>query len=339
MTAPAPRGPALTFANSFFSLTNGVTVNTFSPGAQLSYDPTWQISASLTPRFYLTDTTFLWLNQGLYYEATDSNDGTYNREPMLSDTLLDLRQVVTWEGFVFQPQVRLGFPLSKASQAASRILQAGAGVTVARPIPELASFTPALTLGYRRWFQTKNVPTTSEPWAGNCTQPDPLQPPVCTQASGVTNGRDILLAGLTLTIMPLAGLTVSGSGFYMATYGEELAPASIPINGGTTTLDDQSLTHWRAFTYFSLAVAYDVLPWLNLQLGIQNAANVAPLYNPDGSVRSPFTADTQIFLSTTVGLDGVYEELFRGAEDDGLTPEERQRRRQGLASRPRATTF
>ena len=336
---PARTGPEFTFANSFFSWTNGVTVNTFAPGAQLTYDPTWQMSFSLTPRFYLTDTTFLWLNQGLWYEVTDANDGTYNREPLLSDTLLDLRQIFAWEGFVFQPQARLGFPLSKASQAAGRILQTGLGLTVARPFAELASFTVAGTFGYRRWWQTRNVPTVSQPYAGNCTQPDPLQPPICTQASGSTNGRDILLAGISLSVMPVSGLTVSGSAFYMAMYGEELAPASIPINGGTTTIPDRSITHWRAFTYFSLAVAYDVLPWLNLQLGIQNSANVAPLYNPDGSVRSPFTADTQIFLSTTIGLDGLYEEIFEDSEDDGLTPEERQRRRQGLASRGQSNAF
>jgi hypothetical protein len=124
----------------------------------------------------------------------------------------------------------------------------------------------------------------------------------------------------------------------MASYGEELAPADVAINGGNVTLEDESATHWRAFTYFSLAVGYDVLPWLNLQLGVQNAANVAPLYNPDGSVRSPFTADTQVFLTTTIGLDGLYQEIFSGDDGDGLTPEERQRRRQGLASRGRATS-
>ncbi|MFK7987651.1 MAG: hypothetical protein AB8I08_16660 [Sandaracinaceae bacterium] len=330
-SSPAPSGPALTFANSFFGFTNAVTAHTFSPDAQLTYDPTYVMNFSLTPRFYLTDTTFLWLNQAMSVELTDSNTGTYNREPLLSDTLLDLRQLLIWEGFVFQGQLRLGFPLSKASQSAGRVLQTGLGLTVARPFPELASLTFAATVGYRRWWATRNVPATGAPYPGNCTQPEPGQPPVCTQASGQTTARDILLAGLTTTIAPVPGLTVSLSAFYMAAYGHELSPADVPINGGSNTIGDDSATHWRPFTYFALAVGYDVLPWLNLQLGVQNAGVVAPLYSPDGSVRSPFTADTQVFLTTTLGLDAIVNEVTGSGEDDGLTPEERQRRRQGLA--------
>ncbi|HBQ11017.1 MAG TPA: hypothetical protein DEF51_07505 [Myxococcales bacterium] len=125
----------------------------------------------------------------------------------------------------------------------------------------------------------------------------------------------------------------------MAIYGHELADQSVGVNGGDVTVGDESPTHWRPFTYFNLAVAYDVLPWLNVQLGIQNSAIVAPLYNPNGSVRSPFSADTQVYLSTTIGLDSLYGEIVGGGEDDGLTPEERQRRRQGLAGRGGATAF
>jgi hypothetical protein len=107
----------------------------------------------------------------------------------------------------------------------------------------------------------------------------------------------------------------------------------------TTTCDSTLLVEqsaeqwrWRWFTYYTLAVAYDVQPWLNLQLGVANAAFLAPFFNDDGSVRSPFNPDTQVYLSTTITLDGLYETLTAGAEEDGLTPEERQRRRQGLAS-------
>ncbi len=332
-------GPALTFANSFFSYTNAVTVHTFAPAAQLSYDPTWLMQMNLTPRFYLTDTTFLWLNQSVSLEVTDSNFDTYNREPLLADTLLDLRQLLSWEGFVFQGQLRVGFPLSKASQAAGRILQTGVGLTVARPFPELAGFTVAATFGYRRWWATRNVPFTHEPDGGSCFTPSPGETPECQQASGLSTARDILLGGLTLNLAPIPGLTISASGFYFTTYGHELADAVVPINGGDTTHEDGSVTHWRPFTYFALAVAYDVLPWLNLQLGIQNSGGAAPLYNPDGSVRSPFSPDTQVFLTSTVSLDGLYGEIVGGDSEDDLTPEERQRRRQGLARSGGSSAF
>ncbi len=331
--APAPSGPQFTFANSFFTWTTAATAHTFAPGAQLTYDPTVQMGFSLTPRFYLTDTTFLWMNQSMSLELTDSNFDTYNREPLLSDTLLDVRQMLpSWEGFVVQLQGRLGFPLSKASQSAQRILQTGLGLTIARPFPELAGFTVAVTGSYRRWWATSNVAQTQEAYPGQCVQPSPDEAPVCTQASGLTTARDILVAGLTMNVAPFSGFTVSFSGFYFGTYNFEIGDANVPINGGGVTVVDDGPAHWRHFTYFSLAVAYDVMPWLNLQLGIQNSGVVAPLFDDTGNVRSPFSPDTQIFLSTTIGLDSFVNEVAGGEEDDGLTPEQRQRRRQGLAS-------
>jgi len=337
--APRPSGPALTFANSFFSWTNAVTAHTFAPGAQLTYDPTYVMNFSVTPRFYLTDTTFLWANQAMSLELTDSNGGTYNREPLLGDTLLDLRQIVAWEGFVFQGQARLGFPVSKASQAAGRIMQTGLGLTIARPIPEAAGFTIAATFNYRRWWATRNVAEATESYPGQCTQPSPGEAPVCTQASGLTTARDVLIGGLTMNVAPFAGFSVSFSGFMLGTYNHEVGATDIDVNGGQVRLEDDSPTHWRAFTYFSLAVAYDVTPWLNLQLGVQNSGVVAPLFDTSGNVRSPFSPDTQVFLTTTIGLDSLVGEIVGGGEDDGLSPEERQRRRQGLASTGRRSAF
>lgn len=340
--APAPSGPALTFANSFFTWTHGLTLNSLAPDAQLTHNPTYYQSLGLIPRFYLTNTTFLWANVGLSYELTDSDDTTYNHEPLLTDTLLDLRQNLSWEGFVFQGQVRLGFPTSKASIAGGRVMQTGVGLTVTRPFPELASFTVSINGGYRRWWSTRTTTGTMDPpeytGPGGCTS-ETGQAGICTSAGALTNARDIVITGLTLTVMPLAGFTVTFQGIYLGTYGSEIAPIDVPINGGGHHVEDDSLTHWRHFTYFTLAVAYDLTPWMNLALGIQNSGFAAPLYNPDGSVRSPFNPDTQIYLSLTLGLDGIYNEIFGADEEDSLTPEERQRRRQGLASRGSSTSF
>ncbi|MBZ0122203.1 MAG: hypothetical protein K8H88_34735, partial [Sandaracinaceae bacterium] len=268
--------------------------------------------------------------QTLGLELTDSNDTTYNHEPQLWDTLIDLRQLLMWEGFVFQGQARIAFPTSKASQSASRVLQTGLGLTVTRVVPEAWGLTVAGTFGYRRWWATSNVSRTASPYPGNCFQPSPGEVPVCTQAGAQSTDRDIFIAGLSVTITPIGALSINLSGFYFATYGHELATGVVPINGGTIDVADGSPTHWRAFTYFSLAVGYDFLPWLNVQLGVQNSNNGATLYAPDGSVRAPFSYDTQVFLSGTIAIDGIYTELA-GSDDAGLTPEERQRRRQGLA--------
>lgn len=346
--APARRGPALSFANSFFSYTNAVTLHTLDPSAQLTYNPTWQMSFGLTPRFYLTDTTFLWLNQGLFIELTDSDNDTYNHEPILSDTTLDLRQNIPWEGFVFQGAARVVFPLSKGSQAARRVLQTGLALTATRPFPELASFTVSASFGYRRWWAMSNVAQIQDGARPGYTTSDNLllcEPvdggrvsPICSQAGSSTTARDLIVTGLALSVMPFAGFTVQFSAFYLGMYGDEIATAEVNVNGGTVTLEDDSLTHWRHFTSFVLAVGYDVLPYLNISLGLQNSSVAAPLYNPDGSVRSPFNADSQLYLTVTLGLDGLYNEIA-GSDEEGLTPEERQRRRQGLAQSGGAISF
>src|SRR5690606_1685507 len=220
-------------------------------------------------------------------------------------------------------------PISKPSIAAGRILQTGVGLTITRPFPELASFTVSVTGAYRRWWDTRTSPGTLDPpeytGPGGCVS-ESGSAGICNTAGSLTNARDIVVTGLTLTVMPFPGPTVAFQGIYLGTYGNEIAPANVPINGGYEHLEDDSLTHWRHFTYFTLAVAYDVTPWMNLQLGIQNAGVAASLYAKNGSIQSPFNPDTQLYLSMTLGLDGIYNELFGADEDDGLTPEERQRR-------------
>lgn len=339
---PPPAGPELTFANSYFSWGHYVTAWTFAPGAGLTYNPTYFQTFSLNPRFYLTNTTFLWLNQGMSIELTDSDDGTYNREPMLDDTFLDLRQNIPWEGFVFQAAARLAFPLSKASQAAQRVMQTGLALTVTRPFPEAANFTIAANFAYRHWWALSNVAmaraSSSTPGYCNPASFGSTNEP-CVQAGGPTTLRDLLVAGLTLSVAPVPELSIVLQGIWVSAYAHELAPGTVAINGGEITLEDESLTHWRNFTYLMLAVAYDVQPWLNLQLGISNSGVMAPLYSPDGSVRGPFNSDTQIFLSATLTLDTIYQGLFGASEDEGLTPEERQRRRQGLAHNGGTSAF
>lgn len=346
-TPPPRRGPALTFANSFFSYTNEVTFNSFAPGGQLSYNPYWAMSFSITPRFYLTDATFLWLNQGLSIELTDSDWTATNHEPVLTDTTLDLRHNFLWEGFVIQPHARLVFPLSKTSQSARRIVQTGLGVSITRPFPELASFTVSGSLGYRRWWSAATAPQYAPGAAPDYRTLDgetyceagTRSTPLCTQAGSSTTARDVIVAGLVFTVMPISGLTVQLAGFYIGMYGHEVGEAHLSVGGRDVVLVDDSPTHWRHFTSLSFAVGYDVLPYLNLSLGVQNGAGAAPLWNPDGSVRSPFNPDTQVFLTATVGIDALVNQLVSSEEEDGLTPEERQRRRQGLAQRDSATMF
>lgn len=326
----------LAWRNTFFSWTQGVTFNSFVRDGQLSYDPVYYHWFFINPRWYLDAQTFFVLGASGFIEVTDDDSSAYNHEFQLGDMTLELRRTIPWEGFVFIPSARLAFPVSKISQGAQRYLNTGLGVTVVRPIPEAAGMTLALFAGYRRWWAGSNVVVAQGADCVSTSRTTGDQEAFCNGAT--TTESDRFIVSLTINLTPVEGFTISLSGAWLWIQGYQTSPFTLasqpgivladPSMGGT--LEDMG-NHWRNFTSYSLFVAYDVAPWFNLSLGVANSTNLAPLYNDDGSVRSPFNPDTQVNLTAQFTLDGIYEELFGSNEDDGLTPEERQRRRQGLA--------
>ena len=340
----------LPWRNSFFTWTNQANFNSFLRDAQLSYNPVYQQQFTLSPRWYLGPMTQLRASVSLNVEITDTDLNALNRDPQLLDPVLTLLHMVPWEGFILMPQVRLAFPVSKASQASERYFQAGAGLTVVRIIPELANLTLAGVFSYRRWFAGSNVIRTGDPQPDRCGGPTPAvvggadaAPQVttafCDQVGGASAASDVILAGISATMTPVGSFSINLSAFLFTLHGFGLAPwvsdpGQVITREEPLVLEDGSPSHWRNFTFVSVSVAYQFTPWLNMSLGIQNSGLAAPAYNPDGSLRNPlFTPDTQVFLSATFGVDTIYNELFGETEDD-LTPEERQRRQQGLASGP-----
>lgn len=349
----APSGPEpLPWRNTFFTWTNQATFNSFLRDAQLSYNPVYQQSFSLAPRWYIGPMTQIRGSLSLSLEITDTDGNALNRDPQIGDPTLSLLHLIPWEGFIFMPSVRLAFPVSKSSQAAQRYFQAGAGLTLVRIIPEVANLTLAGVFRYSRWFAGSNVVRVGAPQPDRCGGPAPpvttgadpapqITTAFCDQLGTTSAASDIILAGISATMTPVGGFSINLSAFLYTLHGFGLAPwTSEPgqvltrEDNDPIVIEDGSPSHWRNFTYISIAVAYQFTPWLNMSLGIQNSGNVASAWNPDGSVRNPlFTPDTQVFLSATFGVDTIYNELF-GAEEEELTPEERQRRQQGLASGP-----
>lgn len=341
--APAPAD--LPWRNSFFSWTHQATFNSFVPDGQLSYNPLYVQAFSLSPRWYLAPASYFVAIQSLQLEVTDADGDALNRDPQLGDTVVEFRQMFPWEGFMFMGQARVTLPVSKASQAAQVYFGTGLGLTVVRPIPEI-NLTLAGVFRWSHTFAGSNVVRTGIPQPDSCpagpmissagpgTAPE-FATAMCDQLGTASTGRDSILSGFFATLA-FDALSINLQAFFFSVYGHELAPAYVNVATSEEPLmiADGSPTHWRNFTYFALSVGYQFTSWLNLSLGIQNSHLVASAWNPDGSIRNPlFTPDTQVFLSATVQLDTIYTEAA-GSADDGLTPEERQRRRQGLASGP-----
>ena len=343
--AAAPPEPP-PWRNTFFNFSNQVTTNTFWQGGQLSYNPTYQQAYSISPRWYPGTGGFIRGNMGFTLELTDANSGVRNREPLLNDLLLDyVHPFMLGEGFILMTMARVTVPLSRASLAAQRYLQAAGQLTLIKIIPEAGNLTLAVLGRYGHWFAGSNVVQTDTPQP--CTTTNVPSANVggtgvgdiddtCGQFGSATTGRHVILAGVSATMTPIGAFSINLSAFIFNSYGHDLAAAEINVASSEEPLilQDGSPSHWRNFTYFALSVAYQFLPWLNMSLGIQNSGVVASAYQPNGDLYNPlFTPNTQVFLSATIGLDQLFLEITGGGEED-LTPEERQRRQQGLASGP-----
>ena len=345
--APPPPPP---WRNSFFSYNNQVSTNSFWRGAQLSHNPVWQMGFSVIPRWYPGTGGFLRANWGFTIEVTDTDSNALNREPLLNDLLIDyVHPFVLGEGFILMPMARVTVPVSRASLAAQRYLQAAGQLTLIKIIPEAGNLTLAFLGRYGYWFAGSNVVQTDTPQPDICPAPPVtntgggMEAPepgltTCGQFGTATTGRHIILAGISATMTPIGAFSINLSAFIFNSYGHDLAPAYIDVDTSENPvmIADGSPTHWRNFTYFALSVAYQFLPWLNMSLGVQNSGIVASAYDPSGGLYNPFfTPSTQVFLGATIGLDELLGEIIGGNEEE-LTPEERQRRQQGLASGPSA---
>ena len=149
------------------------------------------------------------------------------------------------------------------------------------------------------------------------------------QVSGFTVANDSILGALTMTVMPYPGLTVTAQ--YAYNWGFRLGATDDVLVG-----PDNS-TRYRNAQYFTLAVAYDVQPWLNVSLGYQTAPGFARVMDESGGWFNervnPFwdQSQSEVYLSVTVPLDALYEAIAPSDTEEQLTPEQLQRRRQGLA--------
>lgn len=350
--APAEEAPASEpppWRNTFFNYTNQVNTNSFWRGAQLSYNPTWQMLFSIVPRWYPGTGGFLRANWGFSLEITDDDSNALNREPLLNDLLIDyVHPFNLGEGFILMPSIRATVPISRLSLAAQRYVQLGGQLTAIKIIPEAGNLTLALLGRYAYWFAGSNVTLTDAPQPDRCPAA-PAQAPIgggvmtpepigatCGQFGTATGIEHTILAGLSATMTPIGAFSINVSAFLFIAHGYGLAPAYVNVATREEPLriDDGSPSHWRNFTYYSISVAYQFTPWLNLSLGIQNSGVVAPQFDPSGNAYNPlFTPDTQVFLTATLTVDEIYN-LIAGSSDEGLTPEQRQRRQQGLASGP-----
>jgi hypothetical protein len=312
-----------------------VTTNSFSPDAQLTYDPTVSMNFRLVPRFYLTDTLFLRVRQDLNVEVTNSNFDTYARQPLLSDTVVDLMRpaLVNVEGFVVTAGLRVTLPVSIASRYNNQIAGTGFVANLSYGIPnESLHLSVLFDVSYTHNWASSNVPT----FFSDANNRNDGSPTICPGGANgcptgwFTNVSDAFLFGPTLLWVPDGEkLNISATYYWLPRLAMPLGTQTVDTATGTVSLSDAK-THWRAFQFFGLSVAYDVLPWLNLSASY----NTFTLQlSPNGKFRNPIWGpDTTVSMTAVVTLDQLYE-LVTGQGEE-LTPEQLRRIRNGQAAAP-----
>lgn len=341
----AAREP-LAWRNSFFNYSINASFCSFSRDCQLSYNPTVYQFISLSPRWYLDNDTFFSFSIYGLQEWTQDDGATYQNEFQMFDGRISLtRRFAVSEHFMILPSAGFWLPFSKSSQAAQRYLRLGAGIS-ATWVPGVAGFNVSLLASYYRWLAGSNVALAGSPYpasglGGNASAGVSIggatggPQDVSNQASAVTSEVDRVTAGMIANLQPIDGtpFTITLLIYYFWAQGYPVAPVTFDSNGSSFSLPDSS-NHWRAFDSYSIYFQYDFVPWLQGWIGFSNSTQLAAVFNPDGSARSPVDLyDMQVAIGTTIQMDALYESVAVAGEDDGLTPEQRQRRRQGLARR------
>lgn len=296
----------LPWRNTLFIFDQGLTTYTIDPG--LSENGTYAWSFSLRPRWYLNETVFLRVRQDMELELTDSDGDTYNRRPLFADTQIDIvkSKLLDVEGYTMQVGGRISLPLSLQSQANEQYF----GTTIFQNsayavdgVMEGLRFTGDLSFSYN--FAGSNVAHVETPYpcfVGRSTAGD------CDQVGGPSTVHYAFSAGLGASLVPVEKLSVDLSYSLGVRRGRELAPITLEIAGAEMTFEDESRTHWRYLSSFSLGAGYDIANWLNASL---SWTTQQPLPTPEARRPNPFlnSVYSTVSLTATVTVDQLYTTL------------------------------
>lgn len=322
--APSEPPKPLPWRNSIFSLDQALSVNTLLPNETLSANPNYTWFLTLRPRWYLTDTVFVAVQQGLSIEWTDTDARVRNREPVLTDTNVDLiwnnalSLPIGSTAWSFSPGLRVTLPVSIASRAQELYFGLGPSVASRLPLDVMKGLLLGWNARYAHNFQGTNGTTTETTFP--CFQLDGAQTR-CSSAGGPSSDSDSIITTLFASLSPIDDMTLDMSFTWWWRFGHELATARVPVDSapnGYITLEDESETKMRLATSFSVGASYNVVHWLNMAFTVNT---FSAEFASDGSRRNPFfnVYDTTVDLTATVVLDQFYSAYF-GAESGGSTP-------------------
>ncbi len=314
---PAPRP----FAGSALFLQNSMTTNTVLQGQTQYSNPTVESSLFILPRYAINDAFQLRARMIMSYEYTDSDSTTYNREPSLSDTTVQLfYRKIPKLPLGIQPNIALnvGLPTSKLSRARTLMFSPGATLQLSRPFEKILGADDGLILAnltYAHPMYTSRNPEVVDPrppnslscvGGGNCTD----------LVSGTMNPANTLSYSLLLTVEYGHW---SPALFYLGGSQWTYAPKDVknPVDGTTVSGPEGfSPTSVRQTHYFSAWLDYNVNSWLTAEVGFMNQTSAL---TGSGKYANPFFnqyADTRVYLGASFQLDNLVKAIQGGGDGE-----------------------
>lgn len=298
---------------------NTISFRTFRRNAQQTYDPFFQHSITVAPRWNFSSALSVGVIQTGNFEAT-SNDSTwladvfnqtFKREWTWSDTRLDVLYTLPWRpgGISLAIQGTAFLPTSRGSRAAGRILGLGGFAMAIKSFPVLNGL---ILIGGLRY--TGNIQQ-------NASTPAPSENYVCTDPSGnnmichsgVQSIRHTTTATVFANLLPMDrfALTLSYSGVYARRVPTEDAtfdPNDVVTADGTAfVLEGGQQTNRLIFQTLSIAVGFDITSYITASLSYFAFGG---WFNASGGAENPLrNRNSAVTLSLQVRPDFLATEL------------------------------
>ena len=328
----------LPWRNSLFLYDNEISTTTLDGGSStLTYNPYWSMAFSFRPRWYFTEDISARLRQDLSIELTDTDTLVKNRRPVLADTILEVvhGNLYELEGIVLSGGPRITLPTSIASRAYEKYFTLSLGAALSRPFEDvLEGAELGVSVRYGYTFAGSNVRTTDDPIPQARAVSTPLAPGDApeSQASGVTSIDHELVWALSGSISPIENVQVATSFTWWYTNGRAASPGCVEVltdADGCLDVPDDSDTHLRLSTWFTLGASYQWLDWLNTEL---TYSHLTSEFAPNGARRNPFwSVDSTLALTATFTLDELYQDFSGTGTSPAEVVEEQETRDDGSA--------
>jgi hypothetical protein len=336
-------GPKLAWRNSTFLWDNSISTATFDGSAGQTYNPTYEMAFSVRPRWYLNDDVSVRGRQDFSYELTDTDSRPFNRELVVADTRFDIvhSNVYEYEEAVLSLSGRLYLPTSKASRGYGLIFRPGVGVGVTRPFDVLEGLNLGLSSTYSYRVATRNVVLARENYPQRTASAGlDRDNPTDAQVPGLSRVDHEGTIGLTADVSPLENLVVGTSFTWWWNHGAPLADACldtmdtlISASGDELCIEDESETHTRLLTWFTLSAGYQITDWINAEVGYSHLTSE---FNPYGTRRNPlWSIDSLVSLTATVTLDKLYMQFTEAEVEAQVDADDSERRQTASARRAR----